>query len=624
MDFLNNVSIKNKHFIILICVILGLVLTTSVSIYQFDRVGTLSDILLLEEQLNSDTLVLRKHEKDFLKRKDIKYADKFSSKVQSFKEKLAKLQSILSLQDLDSDKGNEISALVTRYESIFKQLVILQTEIGLDAKSGLYGSLRAAVHEVEELANAADDYEILYHMLMLRRNEKDFMLRRDEKYLAKFEKNIDALNLSIDELRPFSTDGIKNKIARYRSDFNNLTAKEIELGLDANSGLLGELRNTIHKTETSFSALAEFVSSEIAAAKTEAYTILAGMIVLIFIFIAVLMSMISRAIYKPVQHITEKIYNIADDLDLTQLVNHISKDEVGVLSKSFDALIASLRDTVNQVKDGSIQVAQASEEMSCITKEVGDASEQQQREIEQAVTAINQMTATIQSIAENANAASQAVKDVTTEIGRGKTASDNARLEIEQLNDEVEGATHAIEELQSNSESIGDILLTINAIAEQTNLLALNAAIEAARAGEQGRGFAVVADEVRTLASRTQESTESVRENISQFQRGTAEVVATVTRSRERAQIGIEKVSETGVILDTIYNNISNISDMNTQVATAAEEQGYASEEINRNVIRINELANVCHEQASQAAIASKELALLGSDLQSTVQRFKV
>jgi methyl-accepting chemotaxis protein len=134
----------------------------------------------------------------------------------------------------------------------------------------------------------------------------------------------------------------------------------------------------------------------------------------------------------------------------------------------------------------------------------------------------------------------------------------------------------------------------------------------------------VVADEVRTLASRTQESTESIRENINQFQKGTAEVVETVNRSRDRAQTGIAKVSESSEILDSIYANISNIGDMNTQVATAAKEQGFASEEINRNVVRINELAHVCHEQANQAAEASGELAKLGSELQGTVQRFKV
>jgi len=460
--------------------------------------------------------------------------------------------------------------------------------------------------------------------MMLRRNEKDFMLRRDDKYLTKFESNYSKFNNALDKHQPSTIDDMKNKIARYRSDFNNLTAKEIELGLNANSGLLGELRKTIHQTEESFDSLTKFVNTEIAQTTKSVYTTLGAIIVLIFILISGLMTMISRAIYQPVQSITERIHNIADDLDLTQLVNHISKDEVGILSKSFDALIASLRDTVNQVKDGSIQVAQASEEMSCITKEVGDASEQQQQEIEQAVTAINEMTATIQSIAENADTAASAVNDVTTEIGRGKAVSDDARNEIERLNTEVEGAAQAIEELQTNSESIGEILATISAIAEQTNLLALNAAIEAARAGEQGRGFAVVADEVRTLASRTQESTESIRENINQFQKGTAEVVETVTRSRDRAQSGIAKVSESSQILDSIYANISNIGDMNTQVATAAKEQGFASEEINRNVVRINELAHVCHEQANQAATASGELAKLGAELQGTVQRFKV
>ena len=624
MDFLNNISIKNKHLIILCCVILGLVLTTTVSIYKFNSIGELNTILLIKEELSSDVLTLRKHEKDFLARKDIKYGEKFSKSIAHTKDGIARLEATMSSQGLQTSHATTLSGLVSNYGTIFQQIVSVQAEIGLDPKSGLYGSLRAAVHEIEALAKDAEQYEILFHMLMLRRNEKDFMLRRDEKYIAKFESNYAKFNVALDEYQPVSIDEMKSKITRYRADFNNLTAKEIKLGLDANSGLLGELRNTIHKTEESFNSLTEFVNTEIAQTTENVYTTLGSIIVLILVLLTALMTMISRAIYQPVQSITKRIHTIADDLDLTQLVNHISQDEVGVLSKSFDALISSLRDTVNQVKDGSIQVAQASEEMSCITKEVGDASEQQQLEIEQAVTAINEMTATIQSIAENANTAASAVNDVTAEIGRGKAVTDDARVEIERLNAEVEGATHAIEKLQRNSESIGDILSTISAIAEQTNLLALNAAIEAARAGEQGRGFAVVADEVRTLASRTQESTESIRENITQFQRGTAEVVETVTRSRDRAQTGIAKVSESSEILDSIYANISNIGNMNTQVATAAKEQGFASEEINRNVVRINELAHVCHEQANQAATASGELAKLGADLQGTVQRFKV
>ncbi|MGK0247417.1 MAG: methyl-accepting chemotaxis protein [Oleispira sp.] len=624
MDFLSNISIKNKHLIILCCVILGLAFTTAVTVYEFNRIGQLSNILLIKEQLHSDELTLRKHEKNFLARKDIKYGERLSQSFLVMKDRIIQLEVAMSAQNLPISHADTLLTLVTRYQAIFQRLVMLQTEIGLDSRSGLYGSLRAAVDDIEALAKDAEQYEILFHMLMLRRNEKDFMLRRNEKYLEKFEKNYVKFNTVLDDLQPLNINEMKNKIARYRTDFNTLTIKEVELGLTTSSGMLGELRNTIHQTEASFDSLTEFLNSKITKATKNVYSILGIIIVLILVLLSGLMMIISRAIYRPVQSITEKIHVIADDLDLTQLVNHISKDEVGILSKSFDALIASLRHTVNHVKDGSIQVAQASEEMSCITKEVGDASEQQQQEIEQAVTAINQMTATIQSIAENANTAASAVKDVTAEIGRGKAVTSDARNEIELLNTEVEGATHAIEALQKNSESIGDILSTISAIAAQTNLLALNAAIEAARAGEQGRGFAVVADEVRTLASRTQESTESIRENITQFQKGTAEVVATVTRSRERAQTGIAKVSESSEILDSIYTNISNIGDMNTQVATAAKEQGFASEEINRNVVRINELAHVCHEQANQAATASGELAKLGSELQGTVQRFKV
>ena len=386
----------------------------------------------------------------------------------------------------------------------------------------------------------------------------------------------------------------------------------------------GELTQAINATENRLQVLDESISRTIGAKVSSVSNTLIALIVLAVIIVSIAIILVSKAIYQPVSDITGKIRHIAASLDFSRTLNVTSKDEVGILAKSFDTLLTSLKDTIYQVHQTSGQLSTSSTKVVEMTHKVGIASEQQQQELEQAVTAINEMTATVSSIADNADLAAQAVTEVSTEISRGKQTANDAREEISLLNNEVFEASQAIEELQKNSESIGEILSTISAIAEQTNLLALNAAIEAARAGEQGRGFAVVADEVRTLASRTQESTESIRDNISQFQRGTEEVVKTVLNSRQRAESGINKVKESGEILDSIYDRIQNINEMNTQVATASKEQGLASEEINRNISAVNDLAHQCIQQARSADNTSRNLETLGNELKTLVNKFTV
>lgn len=621
---LNQLSIRTKHALILSLVIAGLVLTAALGLYQFSRLNTLAEAQLQLKTLDSDILLLRRNEKDFLARKELRYRDQFSNNFSQMQGDIDELKRLLTTLNVDATLADALKQQTTQYQSLFINLTQVQERIGLDHKSGLYGDLRSAVHQIEKAAQASGAYEVLYHMLMLRRHEKDFMLRLDISYLDKFQAGVEPLRSALILNQKQEDADAETLLRRYQEGFVALVQKQQEMGLDEKSGLMGQMRSAIHQTDEVFKQLHEQLDVLLKNMKRSAYLTLSISILLTFAVVAGLTIVVSRAIYLPVQSITNKVQHIARDLDLTSLIGHKSGDEIGVLSAAFDRLINTLRDTVSQVQSGATQVASASEEMSAITKAVGDASQQQQNEVSQAVTAMTEMTSTIQNIASNAGQAASAVNDIHREVTHGRQIAGDARSEIETLNREILQATEAITRLQKDSESIGAILGEISAIAEQTNLLALNAAIEAARAGEQGRGFAVVADEVRTLASRTQESTESIRSTINEFNKGTSDVVNTVLKSRDRAESGIRKVSETSSALEGIYNNISSINDLNVQIATAAEQQSYAAEEINRNVLAVNDLAATSHEQAAQAAQASQELAKLASRLNQTVEKFIV
>ena len=404
-------------------------------------------------------------------------------------------------------------------------------------------------------------------------------------------------------------------ITRYETEFLALVSQQEAVGLNENEGLIGAMRTKIHATEEALKTMEHAFIDTIAALQRSVFITLSIAIAIIITSSILLITVVSRTIYIPLQSITTKIRNISNNLDLTQRVNYQSQDEIGSLSASFDHLLETLCDTTSAAKTTSHSVSNASITLTRITDDVSKSSNLQQREITHAVTAISDLTNTINNVATNANHAAQSVNDVHSEIARGKQVANSARDEIDALNNDIEQATDAISQLQTDSESIGEILGVISAIAEQTNLLALNAAIEAARAGEQGRGFAVVADEVRTLASRTQESTESIRSTIADFQKGTAGVVTTVTRSRERAQAGIEKTRESADIFDSIFSNISAINDLNTKIATAAKQQTTAATEINCNVERISELAIACQHQAQDASGAGQSLKELSLSL---------
>ncbi len=336
-------------------------------------------------------------------------------------------------------------------------------------------------------------------------------------------------------------------------------------------------------------------------------------------------ALITRSIVRPVCLASLRMQDIAEgEGDLTQRLEVNGSDEVAQLSANFNRFVERVQQLVSQLAGATTQLAAASEELSATSVETNNHITRQQSETDQVASAMHEMTATAQTVAQNAADAADAAASADSEARNGHQVVSQTIDAIRLLVADVENATTVIHELESDSGDIGKVLDVIRGIAEQTNLLALNAAIEAARAGEQGRGFAVVADEVRTLAQRTQQSTQEIHQMIERLQNAAASAVRVMTEGQARAQGTTEQASQAGASLQTITAAVARINDMNAQIASAAEEQTAVAEEINRNVVNISQSVHHSAEGAGHTAQASDELARLAADLQQRVNQFRI
>ncbi|WP_335917430.1 methyl-accepting chemotaxis protein [Shewanella chilikensis] len=341
-----------------------------------------------------------------------------------------------------------------------------------------------------------------------------------------------------------------------------------------------------------------------------------------FIFLAVI---VAGSVSRPISKVAEMFRGIGEgEGDLRQRLPVEGEDEIAQLAKGFNSFISKIQDSVVEVAATSEQLGLSAKEVSAQAQQTMSDSQDQKDRTMMVVTAINEMGATVNEIAANAAQAALTAKDADSESATGQQVVTRARNTINQLSQDVAQVGEVIESLATHTKSIGGILDVIRAISEQTNLLALNAAIEAARAGEAGRGFAVVADEVRNLASRTATSTDEVQVMIDKLQAEAARAVSAMELSRNRSHEGVQAVDEASQALSGISGQIAQISDMNIQVAAATEEQSTVVEDINRNVSEINEITQRTAETAEAAAAASDALNNLAHRLDTLVARFKV
>nr|WP_085578367.1 MULTISPECIES: methyl-accepting chemotaxis protein [unclassified Pseudomonas] len=332
---------------------------------------------------------------------------------------------------------------------------------------------------------------------------------------------------------------------------------------------------------------------------------------------------ITRQITRPLQETLTVVERIASG-DLTQNVKVNRRDELGVLQQGIARMGVTLRDLISGIRDGVTQIASAAEELSAVTEQTSAGVNSQKVETDQVATAMHEMTATVQEVARNAEEASQAAAAADGEARDGDKVVNEAIAQIERLASEVVRSTEAMTVLQQESDKIGSVMDVIKAVAEQTNLLALNAAIEAARAGEAGRGFAVVADEVRGLAQRTQKSTEEIEGLVAGLQNGTQQVAAVMNNSRALTDSSVALTRKAGDSLENITRTVSNIQSMNQQIAAAAEQQSAVAEEISRSIINVRDVSEQTAAASDETAASSVELARLGGQLQQMVSHFRV
>jgi len=591
-------------------------------------VGSLEDDVDVARNIGdieSDVLELRRNEKDFLARKDLKYLDKFNKKVIQIKNTLSTLKSSFVKNNNKTTEVDQLTRVLVDYNSHFKALVESQKRIGLNPKDGLYGELRIAVHDVEALLGS-NDYKLLSNMLQLRRNEKDFMLRLDEKYLTRWQDNAAIFSDNINEssLDSALKTQITEYLSAYQTAFENLVSAQKEMGLNSSSGIQGVMRTTVHKVDDLTAKLIvetkEAVEEHIFYVDTLAYSVSIIILVIALVFGIIF----SRSILLGITQLKDTMNQVSETQNLSLAVNTSSDDEIGEMATVFNNMLGSFRDLITSVNLSVNTVNEATDSLSKNIHLANSGVDSQIQQTDMVATAVTEMVATVDEIANNTNAAVSKAETTNNNAISGKEGVTQTITKIDMLSEKLRESEVIVQELAKDSDTIGSVLDVIRGIAEQTNLLALNAAIEAARAGEQGRGFAVVADEVRTLASRTQDSTQEIETIISSLQGRTKEIVSHMAICRTQGTDSAEQASSAGKMLEEITQDVSTIMEMNTAIAAAIKEQSTVASEVNQHVVEIRDVAEQAGSISHQNAEMSEELSQQAMVLNKEVSQFKV
>lgn len=626
MIVLQNLTIKRRLQLNALTVALAMLAFLYVIITGSQTTLKLTNITQQAEQLNIHQLQLSAHEKTFLFYKQPQALSLFEQEYAQLNKQIIQLQSQMQDSEIDTQQITLYTRLIKSFYSDFNEVVRLQKSIGLHQDDGLYGQLRSAVHEVESLLNQQDEYQLLTLMLQLRRAEKDFMLRLDEKYLANFQDHVDTLQQKItsSSLSQNIKSNLKNLLSNYQSAFQTLVKTQLELGVDLDSGALGRMQQSVEQSDQLVMQLVADTKLQVEASIAKAQSVAIMVFIISGIIVLTLVYLTSRSIIVPVERIYQSINKIRRNNDLTVTIEQIGNDEITIMSKDFNSLIGDFNNLINEVSGALNALNIATENLSESTAATSSGMQDQLHEADMVATAATEMQATIQDISHNTEAAAKKAESTNLSAQQGRSEVESTVAHIRGLSDSLEHASSVVSLLEKDGETIGSVLDVIRAIADQTNLLALNAAIEAARAGEQGRGFAVVADEVRSLAQRTQESTSEIEGIINTLQQRTQEVVSIMHQCRSQGDESASQANRAGELLGAITEDVQTIMEMSTQIAVAIDQQSQVASEVNKNVVSIRDIARNTSGHAANNAQTSEEVSAQARVLFAAIDKFKV